>query len=141
MGLSDGLGENQTMRFAIKVENLSVAAPVHGGIELPLHFILGEMLVENVVEKFLRNGVIRLGVQDAVDLLQDYDVGKRGLAEKNFAGEDVGFRETRALGGDLNIAFFQRGIAQQDRSLDDREKVFGIHDEDFGETMEIFLPA
>src|SRR5271157_2686400 len=119
MGLSDGLGENQPVRFAIEVENFSVTAPIHGGIELPPHFILAEVLVENVVEKFLRNGVIRLGMQDAVDLLQDHDVVQRGLAKENFAGENVGLGEESALGGDLDIAFFQGSEAEQHRSLDD----------------------
>src|SRR5271157_2147922 len=141
MGLSDGLGENQPVRFAIKVENFSVAAPIHGGIELPPHFILAEVLVENVVEKLLRNGVIRLGMQDAVDLLQDHDVLKRGLAKENLAGEDIGFGEASALGCDLDIAFLQGGEAEQHRGLDDRKQVFGIHDEDFGETMKVFLSA
>ena len=40
MRLADGLGEDQPVRFPIEVKNLSVAAPVHGGIELALHFIL-----------------------------------------------------------------------------------------------------
>ena len=141
MRLSGGLGEDQPVRCAIEVENLGVAAPVHGGFELPLHFILAEVLVEDVVEKFLRNGVIRLGVQNAVDLLEDHDVFKSGLAEKNLAGEDVGFREANALGGDFDIAFLQCGKAEQHRSLDDREQVFGIHDEDFGETIQVFLSA
>src|SRR5208282_6569995 len=115
MRFSDGLGEDQPVRFAIEVENLSVAAPVHGGFKLPLDFILAEVLVEDVVEKLLGNGAIGLGVKDAVDLLQDHDVLKSSLAEKNFAGEDVGFRETSALGGDLDIAFFQCGEAEQNR--------------------------
>ncbi len=79
------------------------------------------MLVENVVEKFLRNGVIRLRVQDAVDLLQDHDMLKRSLPEENLAREDVGFRKGSTLGGDLDIAFFQCGEPEQHRSLDDRE--------------------
>src|ERR1035438_468589 len=141
MRLGDGLGENQAVRFAIEVENLSVAAPVHGSFELPLHFILAEVLVEDIVEKFFRNGMIGLGVQNAVDLLQDHDVFKGSVAEKNFAREDVGFREVSAVGANFNVAFFQRGEAEQDRRLNDREKVFGIHDEHFGETIQIFLPA
>ena len=108
---------------------------------MPLHFILTEVLVEDVVEKFLRNGVIRLGVQDAVDLLEDDNVAKGSLAEKNLAGKDIGFREVCAVGRDLDIALFQCGEAEQHRSLDDREQVFGIHDQVFGETMKIFFAA
>src|ERR1700674_2804053 len=129
------------MRFAIEVENLCIAAPVHGGFELPLYFILAEVLVEDVVEKFLGNGVVGFGVQNAVDLLQDHDVFKGSLAEKNLAGEDVGFREANALGGDFDIAFFQCGEAEQNRSLDDREQVFGVQAEVCGETIQVFLSA
>src|ERR1035438_1980387 len=43
MRLADGLGENEAMRLAIEVENLGVAAPVHRGFKLPLHFILAEI--------------------------------------------------------------------------------------------------
>src|SRR5271165_5973647 len=88
MRFSDGLGKNQPSPFAIKIEDLSVAAPVHGSFKLPLHLVLAEVLVEDVVEKLLRNGVIGLGMQNAVDLLQDHDMFQRSLAEKHFASED-----------------------------------------------------
>src|SRR5271154_544854 len=113
MRLSDRFGEHQAMRFPIKIKNLSVAAPVHSRIKLSLHFILTEVLVEDVVEKLLGNGAISLGVQDAVDLLQNHDVFKRGLTEKNLAREDVSFRKGCALGGDLDIALFQCGESEQ----------------------------
>ena len=80
-------------------------------------------------------------MQHAVDLLENDHVVERGLAEKNLAGEDVGFGEMSALGRNLNIAFLQRGEAEQHRSLDDREQVLGVHFQDFGETMKIFLAA
>src|SRR5580700_4076699 len=86
MGLSDGLGENQAVRFAIEVEDFSVAAPVHGSFELALHFILAEVFVENVVKELVGNGVISLGVQDAIDLLENHDVFERCLPKKNLAG-------------------------------------------------------
>jgi hypothetical protein len=96
-------------RLAIEVENLSVAAPVHGSFELAPYFVLAEVLIEDIVEKLLGDGVVRLGVQDSVDLLEDNDMVKRGLAKKNLAGEDVCLRETSALSSNLNIAFFQGG--------------------------------
>ena len=53
MRLSYGFGEDQAVRLAIEVKNLGIAAPVHGGFKLPLDLILAEVLVEDVVEKFL----------------------------------------------------------------------------------------
>ena len=53
MRLRDRFCENQPMGFAIEIENLSVTAPVHRGFELPLDFILAEVLVQDIVEKFL----------------------------------------------------------------------------------------
>src|SRR5258706_16391077 len=40
-------------RLRGRVENLRLAAPVHRGIEMALHFLLGKMLVENVVKEFV----------------------------------------------------------------------------------------
>ena len=108
---------------------------------MALDFVLAEVLVENVIEKFLRNGVVGLGVQDTVDLLQDDDVIECGLAEKNFAGQNIGFRKAGPLGGDFDIAFFQRSKAEQDVGFNDREKIFGVHDEIFGKAVKIFFSA
>ena len=140
MRLADRLGENEAVLGAIKIENLGVAAPVHGRIKLALHFVFTEMLVENVIEKFLRNRMIGLGMQNAVDLLQDHHVLQRRLAEEHLAAKNIGFRKMSAFGSDLNVAFFQCRKAEQDGGLDDRKKVLGIHDEVFGEAVEIFLP-
>jgi hypothetical protein len=53
MRLSNRFGKNQPVPFAVEIENLSVAAPVHRRVELPLYFILAKVLVEDVIEKFL----------------------------------------------------------------------------------------
>ena len=67
------------------------------------------MLVENVVEKFVGDGVVALALQDAVDLLEDGDVFERGLAEQDLAVLNVGVGEGFALLGELDIALFQPG--------------------------------
>ena len=56
----------QSAVLAIVIENFGVAAPVHRGFELALDFVFGEMLVENVVEEFVGDGVIGLALQDAI---------------------------------------------------------------------------
>ena len=137
MRFAHRLRQDQPVRFTIEVENFGVASPVHRRFELPLDLVLAEMLVEDVVEKLFGDGMIVLGVQNAVDLLQDHDMPECGLPEQNLAG----FREVSALGGNFHIALFQGSKAEQDGSLDDREKIFGIHDEIFGKAVEVFFTA
>src|SRR5215467_13613051 len=67
----DDFGLNQASVLAVVVENFGVASPVHGGLELALHFVFGKVFVENVVEKFVGDRMIRFALQDAVDLLED----------------------------------------------------------------------
>src|SRR5579859_3440187 len=75
------LGQNDAAVFAVVVEDFGVAAPIHRGLKLALHLIFGEMLVENVMEKLIDNGVVGFAVKNAVDLLENRDVLQRGLAE------------------------------------------------------------
>ena len=112
-GFSGVLGQDEASGFGVVVENLGVASPVHGGIELALDFVVAEVLVENVVEEFFGDGMVRLGVQHVVDLLQDDDVLERGLTEKHLAIENVGVGEGDTFGSDLDVAFLQRGESEQ----------------------------
>ena len=86
MRLSDRLSQREAMRFAIEVENFSVAPPIHRRFELAFNFVLTEVFVKYVVEKFLGNRMIMFGMENAIDLLQNYNVFKGGLTKKNFAG-------------------------------------------------------
>src|SRR5271168_218337 len=92
-----GFGLHQPAGGPVIVENLRVAAPVHRGVELALHFILGEMLVQNVVKKLVSYGVVRLPFQNTVDLLQDRYVLQCRLPEQNFARRNVGVGEHHSL--------------------------------------------
>src|ERR1700674_5904428 len=60
------LGLHQAAGTAVVVKNLRVAAPVHSRIELPLHFLFGEVLVQNVVEKLVIDRMVGLLLQNAV---------------------------------------------------------------------------
>ena len=85
LGRRRGFSLNQSAPLAVVVKNLGVAAPVHRSIELPLHFIFGKMLVEDVVKKLIGDGVIRLAFQDAVNLFQDGDMFERSLPKQDLA--------------------------------------------------------
>src|SRR5580700_3066170 len=78
---SHGLGLNEPSTLPVVIENLRVAPPVRGGIKLALHFLLGKMFIENIVKEFIVDRVIRLPLQNAVDLLQNSDVFQRRFAE------------------------------------------------------------
>src|SRR5215469_12761410 len=64
-------GEDEPPALGIVVEDFRVASPVHGSLELALDFILAEVLVEDVMKKFFRDGVVGLGVQNILNRLQD----------------------------------------------------------------------
>ena len=93
-----------------------------------MHFVFGEVLVENVVKEFVGDRVIRLALQDAVDLLEDRDVFERGLAKQNLALLDVSLGEGYALRSDLDVAFLQPGESEEDAGLENREQVLDVHD-------------
>src|ERR1035441_4629297 len=61
--VAGGLMQRQTVASGVVLENVGVAAPVQGGIDLPLRFVAREMFVQNVAEKLQRHGVIGLAVQ------------------------------------------------------------------------------
>src|SRR5580693_1715370 len=47
------LGERQLAGGGVIVENLRVASPLDSGFELALRFVLAEMLVDQIMEKFV----------------------------------------------------------------------------------------
>src|ERR1700722_16171125 len=53
------LGQRQFAGGGIVIENFGVAAPLNGGFELTLRFVLAEVLVDEVMEKFGGHGAIR----------------------------------------------------------------------------------
>src|SRR3984957_19420009 len=102
-GVGRRFGLKQPAFLAIVVENLGVAAPVDRGLELALHFVFGKVLVENIVKKFVHDGVIRLPFEDAVNLPEDGYVLQRSLPEKYLSLLNIGVRKDPALGRNLPI--------------------------------------
>jgi len=74
----------QPAGLGIVIEDLGVASPVQRRLELPLDFIRAEVLVEDVAEKLLTDGVIALGVQGVLDQPQYGNVLQRGFAKHGF---------------------------------------------------------
>ena len=126
MGFRSMFRQDEASFFRVVVEDLGVASPVHGGLKLALHFVLTEVLVENIVEEFFRNRMVRLGVQHVVDRLQNRDVAKRSVTEENLTRENVGVDEGDALGSDFDLAFLETSEAEQDRSFDNGKQVVNI---------------
>src|ERR1700756_1852685 len=87
------LSLRQASAGPVVIEDFSIASPILGGLKLALHFVFGEMLVEDIVEKFVSDRMIGLAFQDAVDLLQNHDVLKRRFAEQNLALLNIGVGE------------------------------------------------
>ena len=65
----------------VVIKDFSIASPVLGGFELPLHFVFRKMFIEDIVEKFIRDCMILFAVQNAVDLLEDHDVLEGSVPE------------------------------------------------------------
>src|SRR5580693_2629261 len=109
------------------IEDLRVASPVHRSFELPLHFVLAEMLVENVVEEFIWNRMIRLRLENAFNTLQNSHMFERGFAKEHLSGENIGFGKSYSFRCNLNIALAERGKTKKCRGLNDGQEVIDIH--------------
>src|SRR6266481_1569305 len=99
------LGEGQLAGDGIVVENFGVAAPLDGGFELAAGFVLAEMRLEEVAEKFVLDGAIGFCFEGLLHLAEQRDVGEGGFAKDGFAGLDVGLGKCPAFGSDDGVAF------------------------------------
>src|ERR1700692_2423699 len=105
-------GVSKPAAFSIVIENLRIPAPIHRSIELALHFLFREMLVENVVEKFVVDGMVRLPLENTVNLPQDCDVFQHCGSKQNLARLNVSIRKLHSFPRELHISLFQLGKAQ-----------------------------
>ena len=128
-------------RDGIEVEELGVAAPVDGGLQLALRLVFAELLVEHVEEELLGNGVVALGFERADDLAQQQDVLERGVAEQLLLPQDFGVGELGAAGGDGGVAFFDLEEAEQLRGVDDGQQVVDLEGEVVGQAVDVVLAA
>src|SRR5215469_13652007 len=52
------LGQQQSVTFRIVCEDLGIATPVQGRVDLAFDIFMGEVFIEHITEKFHRNRVI-----------------------------------------------------------------------------------
>jgi hypothetical protein len=52
IGSTRGIIQEQSIRFRVVSENLSISSPIQGAFDLALHIFSGKVLVENVPEEF-----------------------------------------------------------------------------------------
>ena len=96
-GFGAWLRQDEAALLRVIIEYLGVASPVHRSFELALDFVLAEVFVENVVKEFIRDGMIGLRPENALDALQDGHMFERGFAKKYFAGEECRLRRRLSL--------------------------------------------
>src|SRR5580698_11358707 len=94
------LGERQFAGGGVVIENFGVASPLNRGFELAARFVFAEMLVDQIVKKFIGQCAIGFCFQRLFHLAKDRNVGKRRFAKDRFARLDVGLAEVIAAGGD-----------------------------------------
>src|SRR5215472_6403811 len=58
----------------VVIEDFAIPSPVQRGIELAFHFLMAEVVIENVAKEFLPDRMITLGVQRALDQPQNRDI-------------------------------------------------------------------
>src|SRR5215475_10692857 len=75
-------GQEELPLLGVVVEQLGVAAPIDGGVELADGFLFAEVFVEDVVKELVGDGVGALGGEGAGDLADQGDVIDGGLAEE-----------------------------------------------------------
>src|ERR1700722_19458536 len=78
------LGQDEAAARGVEVEELGVAAPVDGGLNLPLAFVGAELLVEHVEEELFGDSVVGFGFEGAANLTQEQDVFGGCCAEELF---------------------------------------------------------
>src|SRR6185312_8441747 len=78
-------GKKQLAGSRVVIEDLCVASPLESGLQLPLYFVLAEVFIQDVVEKFVRDGMIRLPPQDRIHLLKQRHMLQGSFPEERFS--------------------------------------------------------
>src|SRR5271166_2580159 len=131
----------QAAALGVVVEDFRVASPDKCGLELALDFVGAEVLVEDVTEELLADGVIALGVQGVLDETQDSDVVQSSITEELLLRLDVGLAEATAFRRDLDVALVHDGEAQHHRSVHDGKQVVYVHSKFVGQLVQVVAAA
>src|SRR5581483_7020280 len=114
---------------------------MQGCVELAFDFVIGEMLIENIAKQSDGNAAVRLGLKDIHDLPEQENAREKAFTKQFLARIDIGFSKDLPFGSDLGISFIEFGKAQDHGALDDRQKVFDIHEQALGQMVEVFFAA
>src|SRR6516225_6907009 len=85
-----GRGQIESFFLRIVVEQLAIPSPVQDRIQLALNLGLRLMFVQDIAEELERDAVIGLLFQDVLNLLEEQDARKRGLAKHSLLVIDIG---------------------------------------------------
>src|SRR5271168_938962 len=136
-----GLGERQLARCGIVVKYLRVAAPLNRSLELAAGFLFAVMLIEEVAEKFIREGAIGFCLQSLLHLAKEGNVGDGGFAKNGFARLDVRGRKGMPLGRDDGVAFFDAEKTEEDGRVDGGQQRVHFEAQLIGKAMKIDAAA
>ena len=139
--LFQGVGHHKAAAARIEVEQLGIAAPVDGGLDLALRLLFAELLVEHVEEKLFGNGVVALGLEGAANLAQQQHVLDGSVAEQLLLAQNLGVGELLAGRGDGCVAFFDLEEAQQLRRIDNGEQVVDFKRQVVGQAVDVVASA
>src|SRR5260370_30574314 len=91
IGRTWGFVQQQSISLRVVGENLGISSPIQGGIDLALNIFLGEVLVQNVPEKFQRNRPVRLPRKSIPNLLNQCDMIENSFAKELLSCCDICF--------------------------------------------------
>jgi len=140
-GRGRGLVEEQAVGFGVVGEDLGVAPPIQGCVDLALNIFLGEVLVQNVAKEFYGDCPVGLSLESIPDLLNQSDVAEDRFTKEFFSGGDIGFGEFLSGGSNLHVALGCVGEAQHDGLVDDGKEVVHFHQQLFGQVVQVFFAA
>src|SRR5580693_9033027 len=107
------LGERQLARSGVVIENLRIAPPLDGGLQLAARFIFAEMFVKEVAEKFVGERAVGFCLERTLHLREQRNIGKRRFAKDGFARLNVCLRVGLTLRSDDGLAFLEAQHAEE----------------------------
>jgi hypothetical protein len=136
-----GLGQRELAGGGVVIENFGIAPPLNGGFKLAARFVLAEMFVEQVAEKFIAERAIGLGFERLLHLTEQRYVGEGGFAEDGFARLNVRLRERLAFGCDDGVAFFDAQQAEENGGVHGGQERVDFQAQFIGKAMQIRAAA
>src|SRR5260370_7884016 len=82
IGRTWGFVQQQSISLRVVGENLGISSPIQGGVDLALNLFLGEVLVQNVPEKFQGNRPGRLPLKSIPNLSNQCDMIEHSFAKQ-----------------------------------------------------------